>query len=44
MNFEFLPAIHSSAGFWWTFGLMLLLVVVVVSVFWRKQYLARTSR
>ncbi|CAN5148959.1 magnesium transporter CorA family protein [soil metagenome] len=44
MNFEFLPAIHSSAGFWWTFSLMLLLVVVVVSVFWRKQYLARTSR
>jgi len=44
MNFEFLPAIHSSAGFWWTFGLMVLLVVVVVSVFWRKRYLARTSR
>ncbi|ABM35516.1 magnesium transporter CorA family protein [Polaromonas naphthalenivorans] len=44
MNFEFLPAIHSSAGFWWTFSLMLLLVIVVVSVFWRKQYLARTSR
>ena len=44
MNFEFLPAIRSQAGFWWTFGLMILLVVVVVSVFWRKQYLARTSR
>ena len=44
MNFEFLPVIHSAAGFWWTFGLMLLLVVVVVSVFWRKRYLARTSR
>jgi Mg2+ and Co2+ transporter CorA len=44
MNFEFLPAIHSATGFWWTFGLMVLLVVVVVSVFWRKRYLARTSR
>lgn len=44
MNFEFMPAIHSSTGFWWTFGLMLLLVVVVVSVFWRKRFLARTSR
>ncbi len=44
MNFEFLPVIHSQAGFWWTFGLMVLLVVVVVSVFWRKRYLARTSR
>ena len=42
MNFEFLPIIHSPTGFWWTFGLMVLLVVVVVSVFWRKRYLART--
>ena len=44
MNFEFLPIIHSPTGFWWTFGLMVLVVVVVVSVFWRKRYLARTSR
>ena len=44
MNFEFLPIIHSRSGFWWTFGLMLLLVVVVVSVFWRKRYLAKSSR
>jgi magnesium transporter len=44
MNFEFLPIIHSRAGFWLTFALMLLIVVAVVTVFWRKQYLARTSR
>ncbi|MFC5520237.1 magnesium transporter CorA family protein [Polaromonas jejuensis] len=44
MNFEFLPIIHTAAGFWWTFGFMVLLVVVVVAVFWRKRYLARTSR
>ena len=44
MNFEFLPVIHSQAGFWWTLSLMVLLVVAVVAVFWRKQYLARTSR
>ena len=42
MNFEFLPIIHSPAGFWWVFGFMVLLVVVVVSVFWRKRYLARS--
>ena len=42
MNFEFLPIIHSPTGFWWVFGFMLLLVVVVVSVFWRKRYLARS--
>ncbi len=44
MNFEFLPLIHTRTGFWWVFGFMILLVVVVVTVFWRKQYLARTAR
>ncbi|MDP3829394.1 MAG: magnesium transporter CorA family protein, partial [Polaromonas sp.] len=42
MNFEFLPLIHMTTGFWWVFGFMILLVIVVVTVFWRKQYLART--
>ena len=44
MNFEFMPFIHTPTGFWLTFGFMILLVVVVVTVFWRKQYLARTRR
>ncbi len=44
MNFEFLPLIHHPSAFWWTFGFMLLLVLVVVAVFWRKRYLARTRR
>ncbi len=44
MNFEFLPLIHHPTAFWWTFAFMILLVVVVVAVFWRKQYLARTRR
>ena len=44
MNFEFMPVIHHANGFWWTVGLMGLIIVVVVAVFWRKQYLARTSR
>ena len=42
MNFEFMPIVHTSTGFWWTFDLMLLLVVVVV--FWCKRYLARSGR
>ena len=44
MNFEFLPLIHTTTGFWWVFGFMVLLVIVVGTVFWRKQYLARTAR
>ena len=43
MNFEFLPLIHHPTAFWWTFGLMLLLVVVVLTVFLRKRYIARTG-
>ena len=44
MNFEHLPLIHSNTGFWWTFGLMVLLVVVVLTMFMRKRYIARTER
>ena len=44
MNFEHLPLIHSNTGFWWTFGLMVLLVVVVLTMFMRKRYIARTGR
>jgi magnesium transporter len=44
MNFEFMPAIHATNGFWWTVGLMLAIVAVVVTVFWRKRYLDRTER
>ena len=44
MNFEFMPAIHTTWGFWVTLGVMLLVVVVVGTVFWRKRYLARSGR
>ncbi|MDP1741749.1 MAG: magnesium transporter CorA family protein [Polaromonas sp.] len=44
MNFEFLPLIHTRNGFWWIFGFMIVLVAGVGTVFWRKQYLARTAR
>ena len=44
MNFEFMPLIHQTSGFWWTLGFMVLLVVVVVSIFWRERYLARSRR
>ena len=44
MNFEFLPLIHHPTAFWWTFSFMILLVVAVITVFWRKQYLARSHR
>ena len=44
MNFEFLPLIHNQKAFWWTFGVMVVIAIATVLVFWRKRYLARTAR
>ncbi len=41
MNFEFMPMIHTSSGFWWVVGLMITLLLGVLGFFWRKRYLAR---
>ncbi len=42
MNFEFLPLIHTSYGFGLAVAGMVLVAVVLMVVFWRKRYLART--
>ena len=44
MNFEHMPLIHHPTAFWWTFACMVLIVVVVLTMFMRKRYIARTSR
>ena len=44
MNFEFLPLIHSSGAMWVMLSLMVLMAFVVILVFWRKRYLARSGR
>jgi magnesium transporter len=44
MNFEFLPLIHQPSGLWWAMGFMTLVAIVLVVVFWRKRYLARSTR
>jgi len=44
MNFEFIPLLHHSAGFWWAMGSMTLIAVSLVVLFWRKRYLARSAR
>lgn len=41
MNFEFMPMIHTTTGFWWVAGLMLAVLVMLIALFWRKRYLAR---
>jgi magnesium transporter len=44
MNFEVIPLLHSSAGFWWTIGSMGLIALTLAWLFWRKRYLARSGR
>ena len=44
MNFEFIPLIHRSGGFWWAVGGMGFTALTLALVFWRKRYLARSSR
>jgi Mg2+ and Co2+ transporter CorA len=41
MNFDTLPLIHSEAGFWTAFLVMVLLALGLVAFFWRKRYLGR---
>ncbi|MGI4779492.1 MAG: magnesium transporter CorA family protein [Janthinobacterium lividum] len=44
MNFEFIPLVHKADGFWIAMGSMGITAVALVLVFWRKRYLARTTR
>ncbi len=44
MNFEHIPGLHSATVFWATVGFMVVLVLVVLTLFMRKRYIARTGR
>jgi magnesium transporter len=44
MNFEFIPLLHRSNGFWLAMGLMLTMALGLVLFFWRKRYLERSAR
>ncbi|OQW86231.1 MAG: magnesium transporter CorA [Rhodoferax ferrireducens] len=44
MNFEFIPLLHRSNGFWLAVGTMALTAFVLVVFFWRKRYLERSAR
>jgi Mg2+ and Co2+ transporter CorA len=42
MNFEFIPLVHKADGFWIAMASMGVIAVLLVLVFWRKRYLARS--
>lgn len=43
MNFEFIPWLHSSAGFWGAIGVMILIAIGLTAYFVRKRYLLSRS-
>jgi Mg2+ and Co2+ transporter CorA len=44
MNFDFLPLIHTAAGFWLAFATMVVVGIGLVTFFWRKRYLGSGAR
>jgi magnesium transporter len=44
MNFETFPLIHYQNALLWTIAFMVTISLVLGLVFWRKRYIARTSR
>lgn len=42
MNFQYMPWLADKDGFWWAMGLMLGIALVMLTIFWRRQWL--TSR
>ncbi len=42
MNFDFIPLVHKTDGFWIAVLSMGVIAAVLIVVFWRKRYLART--
>ena len=44
MNFEFIPLLHLSNGFWLAIFSMALIAAALVLLFWRKRYLERSAR
>jgi magnesium transporter len=39
MNFDFLPLVHTSTGFWLALGMMALVAIGLATFFWRRRYL-----
>jgi len=44
MNFDTIPLLHKADGFWIAMAAMALIALGLVLVFWRKRYLARTTK
>ena len=44
MNFDVIPLLHTSTGFWWILGSMAIIAMTLGWLFWRKRYLLRSGK
>ena len=44
MNFQVIPLTHAPQGFWWILSAMAGMALLLLLVFWRKRYLARSEQ
>ena len=40
MNFHEMPWLAEKAGFWWAMGLMVSIALIMILIFWRRQWLS----
>ncbi len=43
MNFHEMPWLADKDGFWWAMGLMVSIALVMLTIFWRRQWLTRQT-
>lgn len=43
MNFHWMPWLEDKDGFWWAMGLMLGIALIMILIFWRRQWLSSKS-
>jgi magnesium transporter len=40
MNFHEMPWLAEKNGFWWAMGLMISIALLMIMIFWRRQWLS----
>ena len=43
MNFNWMPWIDDKTGFWWALGIMSSIALIMILIFWRRQWLSSKS-
>lgn len=44
MNFSYMPWIHDHQGFWWAISLMAAIALLMLMIFWRRQWLSSQTQ